>query len=488
MTDTSSLLRLIDALPAARVLCCGDLMLDRFVYGDVERVSPEAPIPVVRVDREVTMLGGVGNVARNVAALGARAEIVALVGSDTAADLVTTLIDHEERIDAHLIPDAARRTSVKTRYVASGQQLLRADEEHLSPIAGDARSQLIDTFSDRLAGCDAVVLSDYAKGVLSADVLAVLIDLARAAGKPVVADPKGRDFARYRGATVLTPNRKELSAATGRRCDGDAEVESAAGDLLTTFGLDTVLVTRSEQGMTLIRRGHGPYHIPARAREVFDVSGAGDTVVAVVGTVLAAGGAAPAAAELANLAGGLVVGKVGTAIVTADELRDGLHVDDVLATEAKIVSRREALERVERWRVRGRRIGFTNGCFDLIHPGHVSLLNQARAACDRLIVGLNSDDSVRRLKGAGRPVQAETARATVLASLLPVDLVVVFTEDTPRDLIEAIRPDVLVKGADYTVDAVVGADIVQGYGGRVILAELAEGFSTTGTIAKMSGT
>lgn len=487
MTESSALLRLIDALPDARVLCCGDLMLDRFVYGDVERVSPEAPIPVMRVGREATMLGGVGNVARNVAALGARADVVALVGSDAAADRVTDLIGAEERLAAHLVPDPVRRTSVKTRYVAGGQQLLRADEEHLSPIAGDARGQLIDTFAERLGACDAVVLSDYAKGVLSADVLAVLIDMAATAGKPVVADPKGRDFARYRGATVLTPNRKELSAATGRACDTDQDVETAAGDLLTTFGLDSVLATRSEQGMTLVRRGESPLHIPARTREVYDVSGAGDTVVAVVGAVLAAKGSAEAAAELANLAGGVVVGKVGTAIVTAAELRDSLHVDDLLANEAKVVSRREALERAERWRARGHTVGFTNGCFDLIHPGHVSLLTQAKAACDRLVVGLNSDESVRRLKGDSRPVQAETARATVLASLQPVDLVVVFGEDTPVDLIAALKPDVLVKGADYTLDQVVGADIVHGYGGKVVLADLAAGFSTTDTIARMAG-
>ncbi len=474
-------------MPGARVLCCGDLMLDRFVYGAVDRVSPEAPIPIVRVDREASMLGGVGNVARNVAGLGARADIVAMVGSDAAADRIQSLIEAEPGLQSHLVHNAARRTSVKTRYVANGQQLLRADEEHQSPITGDAREQLFDTFAARLPDCDVVVLSDYAKGVLPADVLVTFIDQARAAGKPVVADPKGRDFARYRGATLLTPNRKELAAATGRACGSDKDVESAAGDLLTTFGLETVLVTRSEQGMTLVRRVEGVRHIPSQAREVFDVSGAGDTVVAVAATAIAAGADVAAAAELANVAGGVVVGKVGTAAVTASELRDSLYVDDLLANESKIVSPREAADQVDRWRARGKRVGFTNGCFDLIHPGHVSLLRQSKATCDCLVVGLNSDDSVSRLKGADRPVQSEMARATVLASLQPVDLVVIFAQDTPIELIETLRPDVLVKGADYTVDEVVGADVVQGYGGQVVLADLADGYSTTGTIAKMSG-
>jgi D-beta-D-heptose 7-phosphate kinase/D-beta-D-heptose 1-phosphate adenosyltransferase len=332
-----------------------------------------------------------------------------------------------------------------------------------------------------------VVLSDYAKGVLSAPVLRAAIAAAKAAGKPVVVDPKSRDLSRYDGATLIKPNRREAAEATGVTGAGDEAAAAAANAILAAApNLASALVTRGGAGMTLAIRGQAPVHLPATAVEVFDVSGAGDTVAATLALALARGARPLDAARLANLAAGLVVAKLGTDVVTADELMAlslGAHADPA---QDKIADLDGALAIVAGWRARGLKVGFTNGCFDLLHPGHVSLLAQAKAACDRLIVGLNTDASVQVLKGPTRPVQKEGARATVLASLSSVDLVVLFDDDTPRALIEAFRPDVLVKGADYTVETVVGSDIVLGYGGRVLLADLKAGQSTTNLIGRMN--
>jgi len=322
--------------------------------------------------------------------------------------------------------------------------------------------------------------------VLSPELIKALIDGATAAKKPVLVDPKGLDYSIYHGATLVTPNRKELHEATRMPVGTDDEIVAAARHLCATCGIANVLVTRSQDGMTLVTAKGMAHHLPAEAREVFDVSGAGDTVVAVMAAAIAGGTAPLEAARLANIAAGIVVGKVGTAVVTGDELVAALHHSDISAGEAKLASHAGAIAQIDRWRRKGLRVGFTNGCFDLLHPGHVSLLSQARAACDRLVVGLNSDASVRRLKGANRPVQTEAARATVLASLASVDLVAIFEEDTPERLIKALHPDVLVKGADYTIDKVVGADLVTGWGGKVVLAELSPGHSTTATIARMA--
>jgi D-beta-D-heptose 7-phosphate kinase/D-beta-D-heptose 1-phosphate adenosyltransferase len=331
-----------------------------------------------------------------------------------------------------------------------------------------------------------MVLSDYGKGVLSSEALRGVIATARTYARPVVVDPKGRDFARYRGASLVTPNKRELAEATGMPTDSDVAVVAAARRVIDTCGIENVLVTRGDQGVTLVLGRGESIHIPAKPRAVFDVSGAGDTVAAVMAVACAAGVTWPEAARLANAAGGVVVGKLGTAVARADEVVAALHAQDLMTGEDKIATLPSALDRIAAWRESGLRIGFTNGCFDLVHPGHVSLLAQARGACDRLVVGLNSDSSVRRLKGEGRPVQSEAARAQVLASLGAVDLVVIFAEETPVRLIEAIRPDVLVKGADYRRDQVVGADIVESYGGRVLLAEILPGHSTTATLARLA--
>ncbi|MCP5371506.1 MAG: D-glycero-beta-D-manno-heptose-7-phosphate kinase [Hyphomicrobiales bacterium] len=480
---------LVEQLAAARVLCVGDVMLDRFVHGDVSRVSPEAPIPVLRARGDTTYLGGAGNVVRNLLALGAGVSVVGVVGDDAAGDEVRALIAGNPRVDARLCVAPGRETSVKTRFLAAGQQILRVDHETTADLDAGTRAAVLAAFAGGLDACAVVVMSDYGKGVLADGLAEEMIGLAAKAGRPVFVDPKGADYGRYRGAAVVTPNLRELAEAARLPVDGpgdaDAAVAAAARHLIDTCGLGAVLATRSRDGMTLVRDGEDAVHHHAQAREVYDVSGAGDTVIATLAAAVAAGAGLVDAMGLANAAAGIVVGKVGTAVVHPAELAEALHHQDLSGAEAKVLTLDAAEERVALWRRKGRSVGFTNGCFDLLHPGHVSLIAQAAAQCDHLIVGLNGDGSVRRLKGPGRPVQSESARATVLASLADVDMVVVFHEDTPLRLIETLRPDVLVKGADYTVAQVVGGNLVTGYGGRVVLAELAEGHSTTGTIRRM---
>jgi D-beta-D-heptose 7-phosphate kinase / D-beta-D-heptose 1-phosphate adenosyltransferase len=479
------LLPLVEALSGARVLCAGDVMLDHYVYGRVERVSPEAPIPVLRVEREVKKLGGAGNVLSNLHALGAQACFISVTGNDPAGREVGKLVASLGGVEAHVLPERGRTTTIKTRYIAETQQMLRADREQMAPLGAELRQEFHRMAELVLPHCQVTVLSDYAKGVLADGVAAELIAAARGAGHRIVVDPKGTDYGAYRGASLIKPNRRELGEATKRAVASEAQIIDAARALIGDHGFGAVLVSLSQEGMLLVEASGATVKLGAEAREVYDVSGAGDTVVAVLAAALAAGATTADAARLANVAAGIVVGKVGTAVVHATELMETLVDRDALATR-KVLPLALALDHVARWRRNGLRIGFTNGCFDLLHPGHVSLLAQARGQCDRLVVGLNSDASVVRLKGPGRPVQNEQARATVLASNEAVDLVVLFDEDTPRTLIAELKPDVLVKGADYRLDQVVGADIVETYGGRVVLAELLPGYSTTATIARLA--
>ncbi|MGH7090091.1 MAG: PfkB family carbohydrate kinase, partial [Stellaceae bacterium] len=355
---------------------------------------------------------------------------------------------------------------MKTRFVAESQQLLRADRERVTPLAKELQQELLKLVRHSLAHYRVAILSDYAKGVFGDALAAEIIAAARAAGAIVVVDPKAIDFATYRGANLVKPNRRELAAAAGRPLRGEAEIGAAARALMERHEIGAMLVTSGKDGMMLFASDEPVQLFPAAAREVYDVSGAGDTVVAVLGAALAAGASAPVAAQLANEAAGIVVGKVGTAVVSRNELAQAL-VDRDMIEHGKVLPLSLALDHVARWRHNGLTVGFTNGVFDLLHPGHVLLLKEARSQCGRLVVGLNSDASVRRLKGPSRPVQSEEARAAVLASIAAVDLVVVFAEDTPMDLIEAIRPDLLVKGADYRRDQVVGGAFVEAYGGKV---------------------
>ena len=476
-------------IAGTRVLVLGDVMLDRYLSGRVERISPEAPVPVLRIEEESSMLGGAGNVLRNLTALGAKAELVALVGDDSAGAEVTRLLA-ETGGGNHLMHIAGRPTSIKERYLAGGQQLLRSDRDPPGPLPPDTAEALAASADTLLPEAAALVLSDYGKGLLTESVIGRVLAKAKALGLPVIVDPKGRDFSRYAGASLITPNRQELEEAAGLPTASDAEVEAACQKLLAEGDIGAVLATRGADGMTLaqVTSGGCPaiHHLPTMARDVFDVSGAGDSVVATMAAALGAGLPPLEAAGLANAAAGLVVAKVGTAVVRPSEILQAFHAMELSAAEDKVADGDALLDHVARWRRGGLRVGFTNGCFDLLHPGHVALLQKARDACDRLVVGLNSDASVERLKGAGRPIQGEAARAAVLASMACVDSVVVFGEDTPLQLIEALKPDVLIKGADYRIDQVVGADLVQSYGGQVLLIPLEEGHSTTATIGKLS--
>ena len=479
------LIPLVEALARARVLCVGDAMLDHYVYGRVERVSPEAPIPVLRVEHEVKKLGGAGNVLSNLHALGAEACFVSVSGGDPAGREVSKLVAGLAGVEAHVLPELGRTTTIKTRYIAETQQMLRADREQVLPLQPGSREDFLRMVEQVLPHYQVTVLSDYAKGVLADGVAAEIIAAARRAGHQVVVDPKGKDYAAYRGATLLKPNRRELGEATGRPVVSEAEIIASGRALIDAHGFAGVLVSLSQEGMLLVDASGTTTKLAAEAREVYDVSGAGDTAVAVLAAALGAGASFADAARLANVAAGIVVGKVGTAVVHANELIEVLVDRDALAAR-KVLPLPLALDHIARWRRNRLRIGFTNGCFDLLHAGHVHLLAQARSCCDRLVVGLNSDASTVRLKGPSRPLHNEQARAAVLGANVSVDLVVLFDAETPLELIAAIKPDVLVKGADYRLDQVVGADIVEAYGGKVVLADLLPGYSTTATIARMA--
>jgi D-beta-D-heptose 7-phosphate kinase/D-beta-D-heptose 1-phosphate adenosyltransferase len=481
---------LSQAISGHTVLCVGDLMLDEFVYGEVSRISPEAPAPVIAVQRSETNIGGAGNVARNVASLGARCIFVGLIGNDDAGAQLKAALAQESLIESVLVCDPTRPTTRKVRFVSEhfSTHMLRADWELARPAAADIEQQLIDAILPQLSRADIVLLSDYAKGVLTARVIRNIIDAARKLGKRVIVDPKSANFSIYRGATLLTPNHREFAEATRSRADTEKAIADAAQDAMQLADCEAMLVTQSEHGMTLVPRNGEAIHVPAHPVKVRDVSGAGDTVVAVLAVTLAAGADWETALRMANAAAAVAVSKKGTASVTAAELRRKILPHAFLAAEEKIVATGGDLDaHLKEWRNQGLRIGFTNGCFDILHPGHVKVLTAARGACDRLVVGLNSDASVKRLKGEGRPVQDEGARSEVLAALEAVDLVVVFDEDTPIRLITQIRPSVLVKGGDYTRDQVVGHEIVEASGGQVLLVEVLPGFSTTSLVSRARG-
>ncbi len=485
--DLTTLTSVLNGFAGRRVLCVGDVMLDRFIYGETKRISPEASVPILRITREASELGGAGNVVRNIVALGGGCAFVSVIGDDRAGTEITQHFAKLSQVEPYVRVSPERETTVKTRFISddNGHNLLRADRETTVALSPKDAADLKQNAVAQVAEVDAVILSDYAKGVLMGDIAAAVIAAARKANKPVIVDPKGSDYSRYAGANLITPNRNELADATDMPLDDDESVIAAARSICERTSVDGILVTRSKRGMTLVAGNGAVYDFAAEARDVADVTGAGDTVVATLALALAAGASLPTATRLANVAAGIVVGRRGTAVVTAQDIGASLLRSGLSHAEQKVANRESAVAKIASWRTQDLKIGFTNGCFDLLHPGHISLLRQARLACDRLVVGLNSDASVRRLKGEARPIQSEAARAAVMASLADVDLVVVFGEDTPQALIEALRPDVLVKGADYKRENVVGGDFVEGYGGRVVLADVVPSYSTTATVAAM---
>ncbi len=479
--DTENFFARVSKLKA---LVIGDLMLDEYLWGRTERISPEAPVQVVDVTREDLRLGGAGNVINNLVTLGCQVDVASVLGDDEDGRHLRRLLEGRRIGAGGLLLAPGRTTSRKTRVLASNQQMLRIDRESREPISSEQEARLAEYISSVADDFQVLLVSDYLKGVLTAGLLAKIIAIGRERGIPVVVDPKGTDYSKYRGATLLTPNRKEAQAASGVTIVDEESLVRAGRHLRESLDLDAMVLTRSEEGMSLFFRDGKEVLLPAEALEVFDVSGAGDTVLALLGLGLGGGLDLEEAAGLANVAAGIVVGKVGTSTVTAEEILEAVghrHLD----TDLKVKSLPRLLQSLERERAQGRRIVFTNGCFDLLHVGHVKYLQKARRLGDLLVLGLNTDASIRRLKGPKRPLVGEEERAHVLAALDCIDHVVLFDEDTPLELIRAVRPQVLVKGADYTPEGVVGKEVVESYGGRVELIQFVDGKSTTNIIEKI---
>ena len=469
------------------ILCIGDVMLDYFVYGQVERISPESPIPVLRQQHQFSMLGGAGNVMRNIIALGGQVIFISVIGDDSTGRTLQSQLKSLAGVQSKIFTEVNRQTVQKTRFIAQGQQLLRVDEEVVLPCTVDSQEKILAATRQSLPHCQAVILSDYRKGLFTESLSQVLIEQIhhQDSSIPIIVDPKGRHYNHYKGATVITPNLKELGEVSGYSLKSESDILRESQHLQHSLNIGSILVTQGSQGMTLVEKDKDPYFFPAQTREVYDVSGAGDTVVATLALGLASGYPLKESCFLANEAAGIVVGKVGTATVSTEELENSLNQHHGASHTQKLVDIHQAQDLLKRWRYQGLKIGFTNGCFDLLHLGHLHILHQSAQACDKLVLGLNTDHSIKRLKGDQRPIQNEQTRAMVLAALSMVDAVILFDEDTPFELIKALQPDVLVKGADYTVDRVVGADLVQARGGHVLLVDLQEGHSTTNTVSKM---
>jgi len=481
--DRGHLETFLNGVAKTKALVVGDLILDEYVWGTVDRISPEAPIQIVEVMRKDLRLGGAGNVINNLLTLNCQVDVVSVVGDDDDGRfLLRRLL--ERGVEKHgVFSQSGRVTSRKTRVFASNQQIVRIDQETRSEISGESEERILDYVRNAVSNLDVIYLSDYLKGLLTDRLLAEIISIGRAAKVPVLVDPKGDDYRKYLGATVLTPNRKEAQQATGVMINDEASLLKAGRQLLVELDLEAVVLTRSEQGMTVFS-GTGEISLPTVAREVYDVSGAGDTVLSLFGLGLAQKLSLECSATLANIGAGIVVGKVGTSTVSAQELLAAigtqLHGSDVKIKTPELLKSLLSGEKQK-----GKRVVFTNGCFDLLHVGHVRYLQAARQLGDLLILGLNSDDSIRRLKGPGRPLIGQDERAHILAALNCIDYVVVFDQDTPLELISCLHPDILVKGGDYTADGVVGRDLVESYGGRVELINFVDGKSTTNIINKI---
>lgn len=469
--------------PEARILVLGDVMLDGYASGGVERISPEAPVPVLRHLSHHEVPGGGANVAINIATLGGRPCLIGLAGEDDEGRRLDALL-RSAGVETRLVIAPNRPTTFKLRILAGNHQMLRIDKEEVGPPSTEMEEALIRTALEALPQMRALVLSDYRKGCLTDRVLSTVIAEANLRDVPVFVDPKRSDFSAYAGANFITPNRGELKSATGIACEDDLACEEAAAVARSVSGA-AILLTRSEQGMSFFPVEGETISLPTEAQEVFDVSGAGDTVIASFAFGIVSGMSIPQALRAANCAAGIVISRAGTATTTEAEVAAALDRAHLLSRqEDKVLSWDEARRLRRVWRTENQMVGFTNGCFDLLHPGHIALLREAARNCDRLIVGLNSDASVRRLKGDSRPIQSEEARAEVMAAITHADAVVIFDEDTPYELIAALEPDVLIKGADYEEHQIIGAELVKSRGGSIVRVELKRGHSTTSLVAR----
>lgn len=483
MAQQSDLMPWMEKLDQARVLILGDVMLDRFIFGDVSRISPEGPVPVLRSTSMKSVLGGAGNVARNLAALGAGTRLVALVGHDSEAEQIRGLLSELPGAESCLITDAGRRSTVKTRFLSKQQQLLRVDTETPRMIDEGIVQKALNDVREAAERFDLLICSDYGKGFLSPGLLKRVVALCRERGMPVLVDPKGCDYAIYEGASILTPNLKELAEATRMPVEGDDAVVEAARKLIGMCGFEAVLATRSEEGMSLVEASGQVTHFRSEAREVFDVTGAGDTVIAALGAALACGASLCQSAEIANIAAGIVVGKAGTAVTYARDMIHAVRQHELSTAESKVLDLEAAADRAEVWRRKGYKVGFLNGFFELLHPAHIHLISEASKVCDRLIVGVNSDTSICRIKGE-TPILHEAARASILASLEDVDAVVVFQDDTPTRLLQCLQPDVHIQRAPLGEPAVPAA--AGNNGGRVLLVDVINEMPAGSALEQMS--
>jgi D-beta-D-heptose 7-phosphate kinase/D-beta-D-heptose 1-phosphate adenosyltransferase len=493
MSHYDDLSQFLERFQGQSILVIGDICLDKYVRGDVKRVSSEAPIPVMVAKQERDTLGQAGNTFANLKGLGIQPIILGVIGGDEDGQRISELVSEAGNEANQLVIVDQSFSTVKTRFLSAHQQVFRVDREPNHPYSQSVEQAILDKIPNLIGKVSAVVLSDYGYGVLTPTVTQAIIQAAKKQSIPVLVDPRGYDFSKYKGATVVTPNRQELSlASAGLPTDSDADVIRAANHVLKTSGIDSIVATRSQDGMTIMREGHDPVHLKTIVREVYDVSGAGDTVISTLAACLSVGIDLVEAAKLATLAAGIVVGKVGTAPIQTAELKDAIaEQSGQIKFSSPIQTWDNALAEIERWRSRGLKVGFTNGCFDILHAGHVNYLTEARKRCDKLVLGLNYDSSIRLLKGSDRPVNDEVSRATVIAGLGCVDMVVLFgaqnkgEDNTAKALIETFKPDVYFKGDDYTLDTLPEAKYILSYGGRVDLIPLTVGLSTTKTIEKM---
>lgn len=474
----------LDSDHRPRLLVIGDLILDEYIWGAVSRISPEAPVPILETKSENLTLGGAANVANNLVALGCEVHLVGAIGQDEKGDKLLTLIEEKGISSKGIFRFVHRPTTSKIRVVAHNQQVLRIDKEDNRPITEETENRIIKYINKALPDMDIVICSDYRKGILTEKVFNAVSHRAKNSKKRVIVDPKSSDFELYKGATVITPNQFEVEKAVPIKIQDKIDLDRAAEYLLNLTHAEVLLITRGKDGMTLYPNKAKPVDIPTQAKEVFDVTGAGDTVVSVLAMALAVGFNPEDSAWLSNMAASIVVGKVGTAVVTLNEINEYLQ-EEMLRTAHTVLKLEELKKIVSLAKGTGKTVVFTNGCFDLIHGGHIEFLQKAREKGDLLVVGLNSDRSVKSIKGEGRPIKSEKERANIISALRYVDYITIFDESTPEDLIREVRPDILVKGDDYAIDEVVGREIVEGYGAKVELIPIVQGLSTTNIVEKI---